>query len=334
MLASLRQRARDDSANGSCRARRTSSGSMSSSVDLVGDAPHRGSRRDDLLRRQSACASTPTGSVVSTTGSCASRSERPRRRDTPSGWLPDGGFEDTWQGLGVTRMPACLSRLALARGRSSSAGCRCVGRSAASADCAGGRVDLSGDAQVELDGKLERRRRRSTSRPSAGIRGRRRGRLGGGDGGPSPCTTQPFGPLAEVQAVWAAVNAQQAPDPSDPNYVEDVYNPAGDPRDDVVVESSWYRVRGPDIQVKYMVRCPGALAVERWVTVTPDAGGNLVPQVRAVDLLAAAARPGRAAAADARAAHRAGRREPQRVDVRPAPHVLLGRRQGLVSGHP
>ena len=111
--------------------------------------------------------------------------------------------------------------------------------------------------------------------------------VGGGDGGPSPCTTQPFGPLAEVQAVWAAVNAQQAPDPSDPNYVEDVYNPAGDPRDDVVVESSWYRVRGPDIQVKYMVRCPGALAVERWVTVTPDAGGNLVPQVRAVDLLSA-----------------------------------------------
>ena len=36
-----------------------------------------------------------------------------------------------------------------------------------------------------------------------------------------------FGPLAEVQAVWAAVNAEQAPDPSDPNYVEDVYNPGG-----------------------------------------------------------------------------------------------------------
>ena len=53
------------------------------------------------------------------------------------------------------------------------------------------------------------------------------------------------------------------------------------------MESSWYRVRGPDVQVKYMLRCPGALADERWITVTPDSGGNLVPQVRAVDLLSA-----------------------------------------------
>ena len=69
-----------------------------------------------------------------------------------------------------------------------------------------------------------------------------------------------------------------------------------------------------DIQVKYMVRCPGALAVERWVTVTPDASGNLVPQVRAVGPADGDARPGRAQPADAGAAHRAGGRGPQRVD--------------------
>ena len=105
---------------------------------------------------------------------------------------------------------------------------------------------------------------------------------GGGDGGSAPCSTRPLGPLEEVQAVWAAVNAEQAPDPSDPNYVEDVTNPGGIGR---VVETSWYRVEGASIQVRYTVTCPGANAVARWVTVVPDSSGNLVPQVRAIDLV-------------------------------------------------
>ena len=82
--------------------------------------------------------------------------------------------------------------------------------------------------------------------------------------------------------MWAAVNAEQAPDPSDPNYVEDVTNPGGIGR---VVETSWYRVEGASIQVRYAVTCPGANAVTRWVTVVPDWSGNLVPQVRAIDLV-------------------------------------------------
>jgi hypothetical protein len=88
--------------------------------------------------------------------------------------------------------------------------------------------------------------------------------------------------LAEVQAVWAAVNAEQAPDPSDPNYVEDVTNPGGVGR---VVETSWYRVDGTSIQVRYAVTCPGSTTVARWVTVVPDSAGNLVPQVQAIDLV-------------------------------------------------
>ena len=87
--------------------------------------------------------------------------------------------------------------------------------------------------------------------------------------------------------MWAAVNAEQAPDPSDPNYVEDVYNPGGDRRDDVVSRRQWYRVQGSTSRSSTSVRCPGALAVERWVTVIPDSAGNLVPQVRAIDLVAA-----------------------------------------------
>ncbi|MET0326165.1 MAG: hypothetical protein ABW219_13135, partial [Ilumatobacteraceae bacterium] len=46
--------------------------------------------------------------------------------------------------------------------------------------------------------------------------------LGGGTGGEIACETRPFGPLAEVEAVWAAVNADQAPVVADPTYEEDV----------------------------------------------------------------------------------------------------------------
>ena len=49
-----------------------------------------------------------TGAWFSTIGIVASRSED-HLVATPNGWLPDGGFEDTWQGLGVTRMSARLA---------------------------------------------------------------------------------------------------------------------------------------------------------------------------------------------------------------------------------
>ena len=45
------------------------------------------------------------GGVVLDYGIVASRSEDHVVR-TPMGWLADGGFEDTWQGLGVTECPA------------------------------------------------------------------------------------------------------------------------------------------------------------------------------------------------------------------------------------
>jgi hypothetical protein len=86
--------------------------------------------------------------------------------------------------------------------------------------------------------------------------------------------------------VWAAVNAEQAPDPSNPNYVEDVISP-GSLQHEKIIEFPWFRISGADILVKYMIECPGAAAVTRWITVVPDSSGNLVPQVRAVDLVSA-----------------------------------------------
>jgi hypothetical protein len=90
--------------------------------------------------------------------------------------------------------------------------------------------------------------------------------------------------LAEVQAVWVAVNAQQAPTVSDPSYVGDITNPGGV---GAVVNQGWFRIQGTSVQVKYAVTCPGQGVVERWVTVVPDGSGTLVPQLRAADLVPA-----------------------------------------------
>ncbi|MET0579082.1 MAG: hypothetical protein ABW122_10520 [Ilumatobacteraceae bacterium] len=111
--------------------------------------------------------------------------------------------------------------------------------------------------------------------------------LGGGTGGEITCETRPFGPLAEVEAVWAAVNADQAPVVADPTYEEDVLIPLDPSVTPTVVTRSWFRVEGQTAQVKYMITCPGELSYERWLTVTPDAVGTATPQIRATDLLPA-----------------------------------------------
>jgi hypothetical protein len=101
---------------------------------------------------------------------------------------------------------------------------------------------------------------------------------GGGEGGESRCTWTPVGPIAEVQAAQAAINAQQAPSVSDPNYVEDVIG-------NNTVTSSWYRVTGTTAEVKGFLRCEGQNIQVSWRPLVADGSGNLVVQVSAQDLL-------------------------------------------------
>jgi hypothetical protein len=49
--------------------------------------------------------------------------------------------------------------------------------------------------------------------------------FGGGSGGVSRCTPTPVGDLAEVRAVYEAVNAEQTPNPVNTAYVEDELQP-------------------------------------------------------------------------------------------------------------
>jgi hypothetical protein len=108
---------------------------------------------------------------------------------------------------------------------------------------------------------------------------------GGGGGGAAVCHTSPRGSLAQVQRVWAAVNAARAPHPKRPRFTDDeIRSPASLGRS---VERSWFRIHGDSIEVLYLVSCPGQPLTEHWVTVTPDGRGSLVPQVRAIDLVPA-----------------------------------------------
>ena len=125
---------------------------------------------------------------------------------------------------------------------------------------------------------------RSDGRPvtqpgSAGVRNARAPRsAGGGDGGQSNCSWAPVGPIAEVQAAQAAVNAEQLPSVADPNYVEDVIGAR-------TVSSAWYRVTGTTAEVKGFLRCDGEQVSVSWRSLAADGTGNLVVQISAQDLL-------------------------------------------------
>jgi hypothetical protein len=110
--------------------------------------------------------------------------------------------------------------------------------------------------------------------------------VGGGTGGQSRCSFTPVGDLAEVHAVYAAVNAQQTPDPQNTAYVADeLQNPTGPDR---VVEASWSQVNGTNVQVLFTISCVDPpQQYSRWINVVADSAGNLVPQVRAIDLVPA-----------------------------------------------
>lgn len=82
---------------------------------------------------------------------------------------------------------------------------------------------------------------------------------GGGDGGEVQCDAEPYGPLAEIERIWAAVNAGNAtPGVSQPLTTADVVFDPGQPGPAAIVETDWYRVEGNTAQVKYRVKCPDA----------------------------------------------------------------------------
>lgn len=108
---------------------------------------------------------------------------------------------------------------------------------------------------------------------------------GGGDGGALDCSYEPMGPIEEVLRVIEAVNAEQQPVVATPNFIVDVVMGAGATRPRVV-RTAWYRVEGTAVQVLHKVTCPGQLSDTQWLTMSA-AGGTLVPQVRAIDLVPA-----------------------------------------------
>ena len=129
-------------------------------------------------------------------------------------------------GPGGDRMPGRLAVVAVARSLATAVVPPRV--AAQTPRLRGGRTTSATPTCRPLRAAAPRSRLRSRSRPSAPIRARQRRRRVVARAVPRRVRRGRWGRLAEVQAVWAAVNAEQAPDPSDPNYVEDVTNPGGD----------------------------------------------------------------------------------------------------------
>lgn len=106
---------------------------------------------------------------------------------------------------------------------------------------------------------------------------------GGGAGGESACRWVPVGPIAEVAAAQAAINAGQQPEVDDPSVpgalapVPGVYEGAA--------RTDWYRVTGTTAEVLHRQVCNGATTSLRWLPLRPDATGTLTVQVRAQDLV-------------------------------------------------
>jgi len=72
---------------------------------------------------------------------------------------------------------------------------------------------------------------------------------GGGSGGHSRCTSTPYGPIAEVRAIWDALNHQRDPDLSGPG-------PGSDPVTDlgIIGVGAWYRMTSATIEILYHIR--------------------------------------------------------------------------------
>lgn len=107
---------------------------------------------------------------------------------------------------------------------------------------------------------------------------------GGGAGASSTCPWVPIGPVAEVQAAQAAVNASAMPDVADPNITEDIIQ-GGGRAPDRIIEQDWYRVSGTSAQIRARETCNGVAGGSRWFDLVPDASGNLVIQITAEDLV-------------------------------------------------
>ena len=107
---------------------------------------------------------------------------------------------------------------------------------------------------------------------------------GGGGGQASACAWRPLGPIAEVAAAHAAVNAGQTPDVADPSSegalidAPGVIGIAGSSTD-------WYRVSGTSAQVYMEEVCSGVRTRLGWFDLLPDGAGGLTVQVTAEDLV-------------------------------------------------
>ncbi len=107
---------------------------------------------------------------------------------------------------------------------------------------------------------------------------------GGGDGSASACHWSPIGPLDQVAAAQAAVNASQMPDVADPAVDGALADVPG------VIEivggrTDWYRVTGTTAQVQAEEVCNGVRTRLDWFDLVPDGAGGLALQVRAIDLV-------------------------------------------------
>jgi hypothetical protein len=98
---------------------------------------------------------------------------------------------------------------------------------------------------------------------------------GGGSGGRSRCTSEPYGPISEVVAIWNAVNRRQQPEIDDPGAPERSY-----------FVGPWYRISPSSIQLRYHISCVDPVeSYDTWVTVAPTSNGGLAPQVTPDQLL-------------------------------------------------
>jgi hypothetical protein len=107
---------------------------------------------------------------------------------------------------------------------------------------------------------------------------------GHGDGSASDCDWVPIGPLDQVVAAQAAVNANQMPNVADPAVDGALADVPG------VIEmtggrTTWYRVTGTTAQVQAKQLCNGVLTDLDWFDLVPDGAGGLALQVSAADLV-------------------------------------------------
>jgi hypothetical protein len=92
---------------------------------------------------------------------------------------------------------------------------------------------------------------------------------GGGSGGQSRCSSEPYGPISEVRKIWDSINRREQPDIDDPAAPERSY-----------FFGPWYRITPATIELRYLVTCTNPdERYDVWVTVTPSESGGFEPQV-------------------------------------------------------